>query len=296
MTELLSDYTLRTVLLGTMVLGIACGILGCVAVLRNQSLVGDALSHAALPGICLGYLIFQNVSTPVVMLGAAASGGLALGLAQLVRRTTRLDDSAVLGTVLTTFFGAGVVLLTLLQRTPEASQAGLDKFLFGQVATMVQEQVVTVTVVSAVALTVFVLFFRPMKALAFDPVFSEAAGMRTGTVSGVLSALLLVAIVIGLNAVGVVLLSAMLVAPAVAARQWTDRLAPMVVLAGFLGGLCGLMGAVVSVRGEGLPTGPVVVLTMTGAVVVSVLFGRARGVVWRRSRRRLMQASGGAPS
>lgn len=297
--SLFRDYTVRTVALGCAVLGFTSGVLGCFAVLRRQGLIGDTLSHAALPGVCLAFML-TGVKTPIVlMLGAAFSGWLALWLVLVALRRTRMDTGSALGVALSIFFGLGVVLLTVIQRGKDANQAGLDKFLFGQAAGLVQEQVVTMTMLGAAALGIVVLLFKEFKALSFDPEFLESLGYPGRALGALLTSLLLVAVVIGLSTVGVVLMSALLVAPAAAARQWTNSLGRMLWIAGGIGVACGLVGAIVSVTEARLPTGPIIVLSLSAVVLISVLLGSARGVVWdwrrQAGHRRRLGAGEGSP-
>ena len=276
---LFDDYTLRIVALGAGTLGIVSGALGTFAVLRRQSLVGDAISHAALPGIALAYLVTGSKSSLALMSGAALTGFLAVLLVGALVRTTRVKQDAALGIWLSVFFGAGLVLLTYLQSRPDASQAGLDRFLFGQAATLLREDVVTMAVAGGLALAVLVLLWKELKLLSFDAEFGSSLGLRMRTVDVALTALLVVAIVIGLQTVGAVLMASMVVAPAVAARQWTDRLGGMTVLAAAFGALAGVSGAVTSAEVSRLPTGPTIVIAATVLVVCSLLFAPRRGIV-----------------
>ncbi|MBW3624061.1 MAG: metal ABC transporter permease [Armatimonadetes bacterium] len=290
--DLIFDYTLRNVALGSMVLGIVSGVLGAFAVLRRQGLMGDALSHAALPGIVLAYMLTGSKTPLVLMIGAALAGWIGMTLILLIVRQTRISSDAALGTVLTVFFGIGVVLLTVVQKSNDANQAGLDKYLFGQAATLVHEQVMTMAVLGTAALVTVGLFYKEFKLLAFDPEFAMSLDLPTRRLDLLLTSLLVVAVVIGLNTVGVVLMSAMLVAPAAAARQWTHRLSAMLALSACFGAASGLSGALISVSDVRLPTGPIIILSATVFVVISVFFGSARGLVWewlrqRRNRRGL---------
>jgi manganese/zinc/iron transport system permease protein len=289
--EILNDYTFRIVALGCGVLGLVSGVLGCFAVLRRQGLLGDALSHAALPGVCLAYMATDSKAPLTLMVGAGLAAWAAMALFQMALRFTKTDSGTALAVILTQFFGIGVVLLTVIQKSGRANQAGLNKFLFGQAAGLVQDDVVTMAVIGAVALGAVALFFKEMKLLSFDPTFATVSGIPTRFVDGLMSALLVVGVVIGLNTVGVVLMSAMLIAPAAAARQWTHRLASMIAISGASGVACGLVGAWISASESKTPTGPIIVLALTAWVVVSVLFGSAKGVLWTRMRRmRLTQA------
>ena len=290
--ELFFDYTLRTVAMGAAVLGIVSGALGSFAVLRKQSLLGDAMSHAALPGVVLAFLLTRSKAPLVLVLGALIAGWLAtLWLMNIVNRTRIKEDSA-LALVLSVFFGFGLVLLTYTQRLPDARQAGLDQFLFGQAAALLQRDVVTMAILSTLALTLLAVFWKEFKLLSFDREFGASLGFPMGLLDILLTTLLVLAIVIGLQAVGVVLMSAMVVAPAAAARQWTDRLGVMVVLAAIFGAAAGVSGAVISSLAQGFSTGPTVVLAASAIVVISILFASNRGLVWnwvrhQRSRRRL---------
>jgi manganese/zinc/iron transport system permease protein len=283
--DLIFDYTLRTVALGSATLGLVSGVLGTFAVLRKQSLLGDAISHAALPGIALAFLLTGSKAPLVLVLGAAIAGWLGTLAVMVAVRNTRIKQDAALGMVLSVFFGFGILLLTFIQKLPQASQAGLDKFLFGQAATLVGRDVVAMAVLGALAVTVVVVFWKEFKLLSFDPDFAASLGFPTGLLDIILTSLIVVAIVVGLQAVGVVLMSAMIVAPAAAARQWTERLGVMVILSGLFGALVGLLGAVTSSVVPRLPTGPTIVLYMSIVVVISLLFAPERGILARRRRK-----------
>jgi manganese/zinc/iron transport system permease protein len=290
---LVDDYTLRTVALGAVALGAVGGALGTFAVLRRQALVGDAISHAALPGVVLAYVLVGTKASLGLMLGAAVTGFAATLAVGGVVRTTRVKSDAALGIVLSVFFGVGLVLLTWVQRRPDASQAGLDRFLFGQAATILRDDVVTIAVAGALALAVVAILWKQLKLLAFDAEFGASLGMRMHAVEIALTALLVVAIVIGLQMVGAVLMSAMIVAPAAAARQWTNRLGPMTIVAAGVGAAAGAAGAVASSEVERLPTGPTIVLVATLIVVASLLVA-PRGVLVRRLQARRARSRLGA--
>jgi manganese/zinc/iron transport system permease protein len=273
------DFTLRTVALGAAVLGALAGALGCFAVLRRQSLLGDAISHAALPGIVLAFVLTGSRATPVLVLGAAVAGWVGTLAVIGIVRGARLPEDTALGIVLSVFFGAGMVLLTWVQRRPDARQAGLDTFLFGQAATVLPGDVALVAGVGGVAILLLVLFWKEFKLLTFDVDYARALGLPVRRVDLLLTGLLVVAIVLGLQMVGVVLMSALVVAPAAAARQWTDSLRVMVVLAGGLGALAGVTGAALSATARGVPTGPTIVLVASALVVFSLLAAPGRGLV-----------------
>jgi len=285
LTQLFSDYTLRTVALGSAVLGVVSGALGSFAVLRKQSLLGDAISHAALPGVVLAFLLTRSKAPLVLVIGAGIAGWLAtLWMITMIKRT-RIKEDAALGLVLSVFFGLGMMLLTYTQKLPDARQAGLDHFLFGQAAALLQSDVITMAVLGAAALLLLNLFWKEFKLLTFDRDFGHSLGFPMGRLDVLLTTLLVAAIVIGLQAVGVVLMSAMVVAPAAAARQWTDRLGVMVALAALFGALAGVTGTIISTAARGLSTGPTIVLSASALVVISMLFAPNRGLAAKAIRR-----------
>ena len=290
------DYTLRTVALGAAVLGLSSGALGSFAVLRGQSLLGDAISHAALPGVALAFLLTGSKAPLVLVVGAGLAGWVGTLAVMAVVERSRVPYDAALGIVLSVFFGLGMVLLTFIQSRPDASQAGLDTFLFGQAAALVGRDVATMAALGAVALAAVAVFWKEFKLLLFDPDFAAVQGFPARALDVGLTTLLVVAIVIGLQTVGVVLMSALIVAPAAAARQWTDSLWGVVALAGTFGALSGAGGAVISSAGLGIPTGPTIVLVATAVVAVSLALAPRRGLVagWLRGRRnrRVLRVAG----
>ena len=289
----LSDYTYRTVIMGSALLGLSSGVLGSFAVLRKQSLLGDAVSHAALPGVALAFLITGSKKLPVMLLGAFVAGLLATLFINAITRRSRIKDDSALGLVLSVFFGLGLVLLTIIQKMPNAGQSGLEKFLFGQAATLVINDVIVMAIASLVLLTCVILFWKEFKLLTFDPGYCQSLGFPVRLLDNFLTVLLVVAIIIGLQTVGVVLMSAMIVAPVAAARQWTDRMWVMVTLSALFGATAGISGALTSSLVKKMPTGPTIILWVSGIVVFSMLFAPNRGLLWRylrdRSNRKQIQ-------
>lgn len=286
LTDLLADYTFRNVALGSALLGIVSGVLGCFAVLRRQGLLGDALAHAALPGVCLAYLITGSKAPLVILAGAAISGWVGAYLLLRIVRDTRISEDTSLGIVLSVFFGFGILLLTFINKRNDANQAGLDHFLFGQAATLIDENIRVMALLGGAALAAVVALYKELKLLTFDAGFATSIGLPAHGLNVILTGLIVVAVVIGLQTVGVVLMAAMLVGPAVAARQWTNRLSVMAVLSAVFGAASGVAGATLSVTERGIPTGPMIILSLTAIAAVSLLFAPARGLVWAEARRR----------
>ena len=289
--DLFGDYTLRLVALGSAVLGATSGALGSFAYLRRQSLLGDAVSHAALPGIVLAFMLTGSKVPLVLMLGAGLAGWVGTLAVQLVVRRSRVPYDSALGIVLAVFFGVGLVLLTYIQKQPNAAQAGLESFLFGQAASLLKRDVVTMAVLGTAALVILLLLWKEFKLLSFDPDFAASLGLPVRRLDGTLTLLLVVAIIIGLQTVGVVLMSAMIVAPGAAARQWSRRLAPMVAIAAAIGIFSGVTGSLFSSFVPRLPTGPTIVLVLSTVFVVSLILAPRRGLLWRSLRLGTLRAA-----
>jgi manganese/zinc/iron transport system permease protein len=276
---LLNDPNIRWVLGGCVLLGISSGVLGSFALLRRRSLMGDALAHAALPGVCLGFMVSGTRSLGPLLLGALIAGLVGAFCIQAITRYSRVKEDAALGIVLSVFFGVGIVLLTLIQHSDRGGQAGLDKFIFGQAASMVGSDVRIMSICALVVCVVSVLLFKEFKLLCFDPDFGRGIGFPSPVLDGLLLLLLVGVVVIGLQAVGVVMMAAMLITPAAAARLWTDRLNRMVVLAGLFGAVSGALGTLLSLVAEKMPTGPLIILAATAVFLFSFIFAPRRGLL-----------------
>jgi len=279
-----TDYTLRTITLGTAVLGAICGMLGSFAVLRKQSLLGDAISHAALPGIAIAFLIIETKNSSVFLLGALISGLIGTFWIRGITRKTHLKSDTALGLILSLFFGFGMLLLTYIQKMPNANQAGLESYLFGQAATLLESDVWLMAIVTGISLIILLLFWKELKILLFDADYTKTLGFNTKFLDILITTFIVIAIVLGLQTVGVVLMSAMLLAPAAAARQWTNNLAVMVILAAIFGAFSGVLGTAISASNNNLSTGPVIVLVAGLFVLFSFIFSPGRGLLFREIR------------
>ncbi len=269
------------VLLGCMALGAGSGLIGCFSFLRKRSLIGDALAHAALPGVCMVFLLTGTKNPWVILAGASIACWVgALSIDAIVRYTRCKEDSA-LGMVLSVYFGLGILLLTYIQQRGDAAQSGLDNFLFGQAAAMVPRDVRVISLVSLLLIVAVVLAYKELKLMTFDPEYARAIGMPVRLLEVFLATLLVLAVAIGLQAVGVVLMAALLVTPAATARFWTHRLSIMLLLAALFGAMSGFIGAYVSYLGPKMPTGPWMVIAVTFVFLVSLLLAPQRGLLAR---------------
>lgn len=265
------DYTLCIVLCGVVMVGMLSGVLGVFVLLRGQTLLGDAVAHAALPGIALTFLITHSKNPLLLLMGGVCSGALGMVLVTMVTTQTRLKKDAAQGMVLSIFFGFGLVLLTIIQKQPIAHQSMLNKFLFGNIATLLYTELLLIAAVTVSAFVCLGLFWKELIAFVFDASYIRVVGFGHLFLTFLLSGLLLMAIVIGLQSVGVILMSTMLIAPAVAARQWTSCVGNMVRLSGFFGAFAGVLGVLLSNSIADMPTGPMIVVIATVLVIVSLV-------------------------
>lgn len=281
------SYNTALVLAGVALLGGAAGVIGCFAVLRRRGLLGDALAHACLPGICLAFLLAGERNFHVLLLGAFLSGLVGIGVLTALKSHTRLKEDAAIAIVLSVFYALGVVLLTAISHGPGGvNRAGLESFLLGQAASMQFADLRLIIGLTLGTLLLVVLLYKEFKLVAFDPAFARVQGWPALALDLALQLMLVLAVVVGLPAVGVLLMAALLVIPAAAARFWTDRLGYLLFLSGGFGMLAGMMGTYPSARGENLATGPLVILAAALLFLISLALGSSRGLVRRWLRQR----------
>jgi manganese/zinc/iron transport system permease protein len=280
---------------GAAILGVTCGMLGSFIVLRRQSLLGDAVGHAVLPGVCLGFLAAGQRSIPALVVGAMIAGLLSTLLIALIQRTTKLKSGESMGLVFTGFYGLGIVLLKKVQERGIPGASGLDKLILGgQIAALSTADLVAMTLVAVISISTVVLFWRPLAATSFDEEFAFGVGIPARRVHYLLMVLVTVAIVISIQAVGVALVSAMLVTPAATAYLLTDRLHRMVILGAVFGAGAGLVGAFFSFLDNDAPSGAFMVLAASLlfgiAFLVAPRYGVLPRVLHRWEQRRRTQA------
>ncbi|WP_195575592.1 metal ABC transporter permease [Paenibacillus sp. 1001270B_150601_E10] len=294
------SYNAQWVLLSTLILGMAAGIMGSFAYWKRQSLMSDALSHAALPGVVVGFALMGTKNLPVMIAGAAASALLGALLIQWIRSSSRVKEDAAMGIVLSVFFGLGIMLLTIVNRMPGGNQSGLDSFIFGQAASMVRKDVYIMAGVALLVLLISIIGFKEWKLFLFDPQFARGLGLSSRWMNSIYMTVLVLIIVIGIQAVGVILMSALLIIPAVSARYWTNSFLWMVILSGLFGGGAGMAGTYISTLGKGWPTGPFIVLAASALFVVSLAFGLRKGLLvvylQQRAQKRLHTRSLSSPA
>lgn len=288
-------YNATLVTIGAALLGLAAGATGTFLFLGKRALVSDAISHATLPGVALAFMAMVALggdgrALPGLLLGSAISSAVGLLCVSALTNRTRLSEDAAIGAVLSVFFGLGVVLLTVIQSMSSGRQAGLESFLLGSTAGMLWNDALVIALGGALVLALVALLRRPMTMVAFDPEFAAGAGMNVRRIELAMMGLALAITVVGLKIVGLILIVALLIIPAVAARFWSERVDHVVLLAGGIGGVSGYVGAAISATAPGLPTGPIVVLVAFGLFALSLVLAPGRGVLAAILRHRRFQA------
>ena len=278
------SYTTQMVLLGTALLGLASGIAGTFAVLRKESLIGDGLSHAALPGVVIAFLLTGIKDIEVLIIGAALSSITAAWLITITVENSKIKFDGALATILSAFFGLGMVLLTYLQSLNNAGQAGLSKFIFGQAATILARDVYITSAAALIIIVLTALFWKELKLISFDVEYAKTLQIPVTFTLILYRSLLIMTIIIGIQSVGAILISSLLIAPAVGARQWTNKLGTMCILAGLFGMVSAMGGTIWSTTVQKLPTGPAIIVILSVIVLLSLIFAPNRGILWQYRR------------
>ena len=281
---ILQSYTTQMVLLGTALLGLASGIAGTFAVLRKESLIGDGLSHAALPGVVIAFLLTGIKDIEVLIIGAALSSITAAWLITITVENSKIKFDGALATILSAFFGLGMVLLTYLQSLNNAGQAGLSKFIFGQAATILARDVYITSAAALIIIVLTALFWKELKLISFDVEYAKTLQIPVTFTLILYRSLLIMTIIIGIQSVGAILISSLLIAPAVGARQWTNKLGTMCILAGLFGMVSAMGGTIWSTTVQKLPTGPAIIVILSVIVLLSLILAPNRGILWQYRR------------
>ena len=279
MWSLLITSNTQWVFFSTMMLGIAAGVIGCLSYWKRQNLMSDALSHAALPGVVIAFLLIGEKNLLVLVIGAAVSAIIGAFSIQWITTWSRISEDAAMGMILAVFYGLGIMLLTIANRSFGGNQSGLDSFIYGQASSMVKSDVMTMLVLAFVVLLVVFLAYKEWKIFLFDPQFAKGIGLSIRGMSILYTSVLVIAIVIGIQAVGVILMAALLIIPAVSARYWTQSFRMMLMLSALFGGVSGLFGTLISATGKSLPTGPFIVVVAAAIFIISLILGKEQGVL-----------------
>ncbi|MDW3210543.1 MAG: iron chelate uptake ABC transporter family permease subunit [Reichenbachiella sp.] len=272
---------IRFVTGGSVLLAISSALVGCFTFLKKKALVGDAVAHAVLPGICLAFLLSGTKNPIYLITGAFITGWLSLILIDVITRKSKIKEDTAIGLILSVFFGVGILLLTMIQHSGNAAQTGLDSFLFGKAAALVGDDLVIFSVISICLLLGVILLYKEFALISFDEDFAKSIGFPVKRLELALTTLTVLAVVTGIQAVGVVLMAAMLITPAAAARFWTNKLSIMLLLAAIFGAFSGVSGAYISYVAPSMPTGPWIVMVISMIALTSFFIAPEKGILYK---------------
>ena len=276
---------IKYVVFGTILLSVSSAVVGCFTFIKKKSLVGDVISHAVLPGICIAFLASSSKDPFLLIIGAFVSGWISILVMDAIIRNTKIKEDAATGLSLSVFFGIGILLMTYIQHSGNAAQSGLDTFLFGKAAALVGKDLLAFSIIAVLVLLIVFLFYKEFKLISFDPQFARVIGLPIKRLETLLTSITVLAVVTGIQAVGVVLMAAMLITPAAAARFWTNRLSRMILLASVFGAFSGVSGAYISYSAPSMPTGPWMVMILSVIALTSFFFAPGKGILIRQWRR-----------
>jgi len=283
------DPNVIAVTVGAVLLTASSAVVGTFTFLKKKALVGDAVAHAVLPGICLAFLLAGNKNPIALIVGAFVTGWLALVIMDFITEKSKIKEDTAIALLLSVFFGVGILLLTYIQHTGNAAQTGLQSFLFGKAAALVGRDLLIFGIVAVILILTVALFFKELKLIAFDESYAKALGLPVRGLNLLLTSLTVMAVVTGIQAVGVVLMAAMLITPAAAARFWTNDVFKMTLIAALMGAFSGLAGAYVSYTAPPMPTGPWIVMIISAIALVSFFLAPGRGIISRTLEQRRLQ-------
>ncbi len=293
---LMGGYNTALVMIGAALLGVAGGAAGTFALLRRRALASDAMSHATLPGIVLAFiaghwLAGEGRAFWLLLAGATLSAALGLWLVNRIRTGTRLEEDAAIGIVLSTFFAAGIVLLTLVQSLNLPQQAGLSGYLLGSTAGMLRAEAEAIAMLAAGVVVLVFLLRNVLFVVAFDENYAAARGLDIARIDMLLLLIVLAVVVIGLKAVGLILVIALTIIPPITARLWTDRAKDMVWIAAGIGAAGSYIGAGISALAANLPAGAIIVLMQFTLFAGSLFVAPKRGLLAMILRQRALRAA-----
>lgn len=274
-----SSYTFKAVTIGCSILGMVSAVIGNFTVLKKESLVGDGVAHASLAGVCLAFLITGRKELYVLLFGALLIALLCISLIYYIEKYSKVKFDSAIALILSSFFGLGMVLLSYLKRIPGAKKAGLNRFIFGQASTIILQDIYIIVGLGIILLTVLILFWKEIKISIFDSEYAKTLGIDSGKMKFLVSILIIINIIVGIEIAGVILITAMMIAPALAARQWSDKLYVVVIISAIFGFLSGAIGSIISTLDTSLPTGPLIVVLSSLFLILSLLFSTKRGII-----------------
>lgn len=275
------DANITNVLLGTLLLGFTCGIVGVLVVLNKKALIVDAVSHSILPGICIGFMLSGVKSSIYLISGGMAAGSLAVFLVDWLSKSSRIKKDAAIAIALSVLFSVGVILLNIIQHSGNSNQSGLSDFLFGKAATIIRSDLYVFGAMCAIVLTIIPLFYQHFKIALFDSGFAKTIGLNEKLIQSLISGLIIISTAIGIQTVGIILMSALIITPASSAFFWTNNFKKSIILSGIFAAISSVLGVFISYLSPNMPTGPWIIVILSTIAILSSLFSK-KGLVTKK--------------
>lgn len=273
---ILNNYVLIVIMIGTTLIGIVSGILGSIITLRKEALIGNALAHASFPGVMFSFMIIKTKNIELLLIGAGFFSIISLVIIKIIKKYSKIKYDSALALVLSGFFGLGQVLLSIIQNTGNSNQAGLEKFIFGEVATILSSDIQIISIISITIILIVVLFRKEIKLFIFDKEFYKSLGFSCEFLDNLIILLTVIVIMMGIRFVGVILMTSILIAPGIAARQWSNSFYKNLVLSGLFGGLAGFVGTFISFKNSDLSIGPIIVVVVSLIAIISIFLKKVK--------------------
>lgn len=281
----LSNPNVRYVVISSVLLGISASVVGVFAFLKKNSLVGETVAHSMLPGIGLAFILSGSRDPIVLIIGAVVAAWVSLLFMEWISKIRPIKRDMALAITLTGFFGIGIMLMTHIQRGGYGDHSGLDHYIFGNVAAMTKNDAFVFSGLAVFVLVVLTIAYKEMKMVSFNADYAQSKGIPTRLMEIGMSSLNILAIAGGIKAVGIVLMAALLIIPAAAARYWAREMRSLIVLSAIFGAIAGIFGSYFSFQRSGMPTGPLIVVVLALATAVSVILAPNKGLLARRRKR-----------
>ena len=276
-----NDPSVNTVLIGVCLLSINCALTGTYIYLKKNAILGDVISHAVLPGICMAFILHGEKNMPILLLGAFITGFLAAWLNNYIPKISVIKPDTASALILSVFFGTGTILLTVIQKTGNASQSGIDNFIMGKAAGITQSDITFLAIVFAVSVVLILIFRRGLLLYCFDEQFANSVGFKSKFYRFLISFLTVLSVTAGIQAAGVLLVAGLMIIPVVAANFWVRKINLILILASIFGVIAATGGSFISYIKPGIPTGPWIIIVNAFFAFFSILFGIKGGILTR---------------
>ncbi len=274
MDSIIFSYSFLVVAIGTVILAIAAGMVGTFNVLLGQSLIGDAVSHAAFPGIVIAFILVQTKDPLILTIGAVISGAISFIIIQVINSNSKVSLDSVLAIVLSSMFGLGMALMTYIANADfgkNLNRAGLSGYIFGQAAFTMKKDVYLIMIVSTISIVLMIIFYKELKVFLFDSEYAQTSGFSTKLIHFILLIMTMIIIGVGMKIVGAVLISSLLIAPAITGLMWSKRLSVVLLIAAIVGSVSAFIGTYMSVSYRGMSTGPSIIVVMSIICLTSLV-------------------------